>query len=204
MAQGDHQVTFAQTGGGNEDDVAVLGDEVQLEQVLHLGAVDPGGPVPVELLERLEHREARVLDAALHAAVGARGRFAAGQFAQVVQVRPLLVGRGVGDRTAVFAHERQVQFGQLRAQRVVALGIGGVYARASGRFRIVESLVPVVHRQVRLGHVELEQVARRVRVSAAGSGVRRWRAARMLAMYSALNACSSSPSSMARVSASRP
>jgi hypothetical protein len=50
----------------------VLGDEVQVEQVLDEQSVDLGGPVPVELVERLEHGESCQLNAALHAAVVAR------------------------------------------------------------------------------------------------------------------------------------
>ena len=127
VAQGGEQMGLSEAGRRNEDGVAVLGEPMQLEQVLDLGAVDLGGPVPVELFERLEHGETRVLDAALHAAIGTRGAFGAGEFAQVVQMGPLLFGRGAGDALAVLAHERQVQFGQLPIER-----IGGAGAACSG------------------------------------------------------------------------
>ena len=92
MTQRRHQVALAQTSGGDEDHVGMLGDEVQVKEVLYLQPVDLGGPVPVELVQRLAHREAGVLDAPLHAAVGSGSGLAADEFAEVVQMRPVLVG----------------------------------------------------------------------------------------------------------------
>ena len=116
VAERGHQVAFAQASAGDEHHVGVLGDEVQAEQVLYLQAVDLGGPVPVERVQRLEHREAGVLDAPLDPAVGSGGGFAAHQFGEVVQMRPVLVRSGLRHREAVLADEGQVQLGELRAQ----------------------------------------------------------------------------------------
>src|SRR5438105_1139213 len=83
-----------------------------------MSTIDLGGPVPVELIERLEHGEACQLDAALDAAIVARGGLAAEQLGEVVQVRPLLVGGGLRQGLVVLEHERQVQCAEVRAQCV--------------------------------------------------------------------------------------
>ena len=88
-------MTLAQAGAGDEHHIGVLLDEIEMEQILDQRAVDLGGPVPVELIERLEHREAGLRDAALDAAIVAGRRFPVDQFGQVVQVRPLFLGRGL-------------------------------------------------------------------------------------------------------------
>ena len=108
-AQRGHQVTHAQTRAGDEDDVGILGHEVQAEQVLDHCPVDLRRPFPVELIERLEDLEVRLLDEALHATIGARGGLRAGQLGEVVQVRPVLVRRRRGQALMVLQHEGQVQ-----------------------------------------------------------------------------------------------
>lgn len=87
MVQCLHQVAFAQAGAQDEGKLRMLGDEAQVKQVLHLQPLDLGGPAPVEWADRLEHREAGVLDAALHRAVGAGGGLAGQQLGELVQVR---------------------------------------------------------------------------------------------------------------------
>jgi hypothetical protein len=57
MAECNAQMGFAQPDATEEDHVGPLLDEVQAKQVLDLQAVDLAGPVPFELIERLEHRE---------------------------------------------------------------------------------------------------------------------------------------------------
>ena len=64
--------------------VRALGDELQMEEVLDLWPVDLGRPVPVELVEGLEHGESGLDDAALDAAVFACGGFACEQLGEVV------------------------------------------------------------------------------------------------------------------------
>lgn len=90
-----HQVALAQTSARDEHDVGVLLDEVQVGQILDEQPVDLGGPIPVELIERLEHRESGLGDAALHAPVVARERLAAEQLTQILQVRPRLGSGGL-------------------------------------------------------------------------------------------------------------
>ena len=79
-------MALAQAHAGDEHHVGVLGHEVQVEEVLNLRPVDLGGPVPVELVDGLEHREAGLADAALHAPVLAGGGFAVEQLGEVVDV----------------------------------------------------------------------------------------------------------------------
>jgi hypothetical protein len=88
-------MALAQADAGDEHHVGVFGHEVQVEEVLDLRPVDFGGPVPVECVDCLEHGEAGLADAALHAPVLAGGGLAVEQFGEVVQVRPVLVGSRV-------------------------------------------------------------------------------------------------------------
>src|SRR5712691_13444799 len=50
IAQRGRQVGFAQADAAEEDEVGLVLDKRQAEVVLHLEAVNPGGPVPAELL----------------------------------------------------------------------------------------------------------------------------------------------------------
>ena len=86
VAQGRHQMALAQADTGDEHDVGVLGDELQMEEVLDLRTVDLGGPAPVELVEGLHHGEAGLQDATLDAAILAGGGFACEQLVEVVDV----------------------------------------------------------------------------------------------------------------------
>ena len=117
--------------------------------------VDLGGPVPVELVERLEHREPCLLDAALHAAVFARGSLAGDQLGQVVQVAVHAAGMAGDELVAVVdAHalgvglERQGQAGVARGHRVVvaverdAELLGGAHAAHPGQI-VVGRVEPV-------------------------------------------------------------
>ena len=86
VAQRGHEMALAHSGAGDKHDVAALLDEVQVKQVLDQQAVDLGRPVPVELIERLEHGEAGQIDTPLHAAIIVRGGLPVDQFGEIVQV----------------------------------------------------------------------------------------------------------------------
>jgi hypothetical protein len=58
VAQGNRQMGFAQSHSAHKDDVGVVFQESQPEEVLDLWPVDFPGPVPVELFQGFEHREA--------------------------------------------------------------------------------------------------------------------------------------------------
>ncbi len=151
MAQGGHDVALAKTGSRDEDDVAVVSDEVQAKQVLDLSAIDFGRPVPVELIHGFLHREARQLDAPLHAAILSPGRLASDQFAQVVDVRPALVGRGLRERLVVLAHERQAHGGQALGERVGTVTADGLLTMGFHRRRARRWTGPAGEARARAG-----------------------------------------------------
>src|SRR6266852_1762800 len=98
-------------------------DEGEAEQVLDLRTVDLSGPAPLEVLEGLEHREARIPDAALDAAVLAQRGLALDELREIIHVRALLLGRLVGCGLVVAFEVAQLQPLQLGLQsRLVTRG----------------------------------------------------------------------------------
>jgi len=61
VAEGDRDVRFAEANIADQDDVGLGGDESQTEQVLDLRPVDFCWPVPLEVIEGLEHGERALL-----------------------------------------------------------------------------------------------------------------------------------------------
>ena len=57
MTERGHQMTLAQPGAGDEHDIRMRLDEVQVEQILDQQTIDLGRPIPVELIERLLDRK---------------------------------------------------------------------------------------------------------------------------------------------------
>jgi len=86
VAEGDAQVALAQPDATNKDRVGFVFNELEAEEVLNLGAVDFGRPSKIELLQSLDHGEARLLDAPLGGAVLAQVRFAFDETAEEVKV----------------------------------------------------------------------------------------------------------------------
>jgi len=80
---------------------------------LHLQAVDRLRPTPLELLQGLEHRKARLGDASLHAALAPQGRLAGRQTGQIGEVIPVPLRRLLGHGRMLLAHEGQLQIRQL-------------------------------------------------------------------------------------------
>jgi hypothetical protein len=74
VGQGDGQVGLAHADPAVQDDVAVLGEEVQEEQLLDLGAVDLLRPAPIEPVEGLDTRQAGGLQVAAHEGLVTAGR----------------------------------------------------------------------------------------------------------------------------------
>ena len=60
--------------------------------VLHLEAVNPGGPVPAELIQGFNDRKARQANAAFGGAISSHEGLAFEELAEVVDMGPLLVG----------------------------------------------------------------------------------------------------------------
>jgi len=65
--EGDGEVRLAGARGPEEDDVLVLGEEVELGEVEHGLALQAAGEAEVEVVEGLDGRQARRLDARLTA-----------------------------------------------------------------------------------------------------------------------------------------
>jgi len=86
VSEGEGEMCFAEADAAEEDDIGVEVDEAEAEEVLDLGAVDRGGPGPVELIEGLEHGEASGLGAAEDAAIVAGGGFEFGEAEEEVDV----------------------------------------------------------------------------------------------------------------------
>ena len=104
---------FADADPAEEDDVAVLGDEVEAEQVLDLGPVDLLRPTPVEAVEGLAGGQAGVFEPARDERVVAAGDLAGDEVFEVLGIRPLLA-RGLGGEVgAVLGEVRQLQAGQM-------------------------------------------------------------------------------------------
>lgn len=99
-----------------EDDIAVLRQERQAEEILHLGAIDFLGPVPIELVEGLERREASGGQAARDGQLLSAQRFALHQPRQIIDMGPLLVGRLGRQGPIMFLHIQELQGGELFAQ----------------------------------------------------------------------------------------
>jgi len=86
VAQSDAQVGLAHSDATDEDRVGFVFNELEAEEVLHLGAVDFRRPGKIELLQSLDHGEAGLLDAPLGGAVLAQVRFAFDELAEEVKV----------------------------------------------------------------------------------------------------------------------
>ena len=105
MGQGHDQVCFPEADSAHEDDVGFVFGEGQAKEVLHLGAIDFLGPVPVELVQRFEAGETggghAALDGQLLAALG----FAVNEPGQIINVGPLFL-RGLGGQDCILLGHR--------------------------------------------------------------------------------------------------
>ena len=113
VAQGGGQVGFAQTDVSEEDDVSFVLEELQPEEVLHRHAVDFLGPVPAELFQRFDHREAGGFEAPLDDALAALVVFTFDKPAEVFDVVPLVLGGLLGQFPVVTLHKGQFQIFQV-------------------------------------------------------------------------------------------
>ena len=114
---------LAEADIADQDDVGMGGDEGESEQVLDLRTVDLPRPAPLEVLEGLEHGEARIPDAALDAAVVAQRSLAVCELREIIHVRALLLGRLVGCGLVVVFEVAQLQPLQLGLQsRLITRG----------------------------------------------------------------------------------
>ena len=91
----------------HKDHVGFLREKGQAEEVLHLGAIDFLGPVPVKLVEGLDAGEAgggnTALDGQLLPALG----FAVDETSQIIHMGPLFLGRFAGQSRVMLLHGQQ-------------------------------------------------------------------------------------------------
>jgi len=113
VAQGGGQVGFSEAHISQEHDVGFLFEELHAEEVLHRHAVDFLGPVPAELFQRFEHREAGGFDAPFDDALAALVVFAFHDPAQVFDMVPLVLGGLLGQFPVMVLHEGQFQIFQV-------------------------------------------------------------------------------------------
>lgn len=79
-------MAVAQADIGHEDHIALLLNETQAKEILDLRPVDLRRPTPLELIERLEHRQSSQPDSSLDAAIFTRLRLPFDQARQIVHV----------------------------------------------------------------------------------------------------------------------
>ena len=99
--------------------------------MLHLGAVDLFGPIPVELIEGFDDGKTRLRDPASDRAVLASLALAFQKATKVLLVSPLLASGLVSQSLIIFLNEAQTKEGsvpQNRRFRQLGLGQGVKYA----------------------------------------------------------------------------
>ena len=101
VAQGGGQMGFAQADIAQQHDVGFVREELEAKEVLDRQPVDFLGPVPAELFEGFEHREAGSLDAAFDDALAALGVFTFDEAAQVFHMVPVLLRALLGEFAVV-------------------------------------------------------------------------------------------------------
>ena len=107
---------LSQADSAHEDDVGFVFGEGQAKEVLHLGAIDFLGPVPVELVQRFEARETGGGDAALDGQLLAALGFAVNKPGQIIDVGPLFLRRLGGQGGILLGHRDEFEGGQLFGQ----------------------------------------------------------------------------------------
>ena len=103
IAQSDGEMAFSGPGRAGKDNVGAGVDEVQVQEVFDLHAVDLGRPVPIPSGHGFNDREAGVLDAALDASIVAPGDFTGDEFLQVLEVTLAAASGLFGGLKSIFA-----------------------------------------------------------------------------------------------------
>jgi len=116
VGQGADHVRLSKADAAHENDVGFVLQESQAKKVLHLGAIDFLGPVPVKLVQSFETGEAgggyTTLDGQLVPSLG----LAVDEPGQIIHVRPLLL-RGLGSQHRILlGHGDEFERGQLFGQ----------------------------------------------------------------------------------------
>ena len=90
IAKRSGQVRFAQADAAQIDEVGLVFDKPEAEVVLHLEAVNLGGPVPAKLIQGFDDGKACLANAIFGGAVAPQVRLAFDESGQVVHMGPLL------------------------------------------------------------------------------------------------------------------
>jgi hypothetical protein len=77
--------------------------------MLHLSAVNLGGPIPAKLIQGFNDWKASQANAIVGGAVAPQEGFAFDQLAEIVDMGPLLVGRLLGEGPVVFRDKGEFQ-----------------------------------------------------------------------------------------------
>ncbi|MEF8719084.1 MAG: hypothetical protein V5B44_15705 [Candidatus Accumulibacter necessarius] len=117
VRQGGCQMRFADTDAAEQDHIGVFLQEAQAKEVLNLGAVDLVRETPVELIERLDPRQASRLHPALDQRLIATSDFPDDQRFQKAGMAPGCLRRLATDRGMMFGEERQLQARQALLQQ---------------------------------------------------------------------------------------
>jgi len=108
-AEGDVEVRLAGARRPGEDHVHVLGEEVELGEVQHGLALHGAREAEVEVVEGLDRREARRLDARLAAVALPGGHLFAEDRRQVLLVAPGALAGALGQGARALTHPRRLQ-----------------------------------------------------------------------------------------------
>lgn len=104
MTESGGEVCFAQTDQTEEDDVAVVAHEVEVEEVLDFETVNFLRPVPAEGIEGFDDGKAGGFDASGDGAIGTSGGFALDELGEVLQMgEGVLGGLGGGGMAVLLA-----------------------------------------------------------------------------------------------------
>jgi hypothetical protein len=97
MSESDSQMGFTEAGTADENDVGAVGEEIELEEMLNMHAVDFIGMAEVIGIEGSEEWETGVVKAALGGALRALFEFTANEFVEEVDVAVSLGNGMLGD-----------------------------------------------------------------------------------------------------------
>ena len=100
---------FAQSDVAQQHRVGFLGNELQAKEVLDLEPIDFLGPVPAELFEGFDDREASGFDAPFNDALAPLGVLAFDQPTQIFDVVPVLLSALLGQFGVVSLDEGQFE-----------------------------------------------------------------------------------------------
>ena len=116
---------FSHTDGTQEDDVAFVGQELQAEEVLDLEAIDFLGPIPAELFERFQHREAGGFDAQLDSVLESLLVLAVNEATQIIDVTAVLLSGPLRQFGILGFNKQQPQVLELLMQQCGLAAKGG-------------------------------------------------------------------------------